>query len=795
MDPFDLVFDILRKTLQVSDQSSGLLENLEACTHDLALSSLQAIAQDSEEELRKLKSKRQNVENQFTRASAFFESSAQEISSRRDTVLFQMQSHQAAVKQRLHTQRTTAERRLEELCLEMVGEYAKCLLRGKRREKTLAMKDTEDRVVQTSLLTWRRFALRLQYDLSHPLSLTSTTPPNSHKLQVLVLDPTSDVVQVEVNRLINKGIKKKIGLFTEEDLNVHAVLKITPVRPLVKANNNTNLLCSFAASHHELEQILDTIKDWGVRNSHAASTSPSKSASVNATTPARSRSGSRHLHAHTHTTPSNHNNTSRSIKSSDLVHTTCLEYIHPPSQVSHPVWQDILQHTRRHTSPSFLDVYVSRYGASLSSSMVYVCLEERVWRKKVYGAHACMTKGAGGGDGAEVLDLLEQVYVQEDASFLTQSQSHAHSSPHHRLLQVLQGGLLKVEGRVQGGHHRTMRSSPLHLFPDVVMARPTRGNVDDSIGGDILHFVPASVGCLLERDKWLKSGGMEDGADVPFFVLAQPPAPLSEISSSSSLLLQQLEKGLAVEMGVTNSTMASHGASVEAGKDGQFSTSMPTVVLPLSPLGVSLLNQHYGVDDSSTNNTSTGGWSSLSLLPDHPYPYTYAYAHPIPKPPLYCKYMLVETHTSMQTHAADPAPSSSSSGLPCLYLIQLHPHSNMHTSHNQGAATLTSILSRQYREGEIVQPKPNPSSNNNQNERDKDKDKRSHAHANTTLTAHSWDLQVLSPLCFWRACLSSHLPIQPNSHPTALPLCLPHQALQRFLDEKVGFNSKDKGES
>ncbi|RYY88783.1 hypothetical protein EON63_01780, partial [archaeon] len=413
------MFDILRKTLQVNDRNPDLLENLEACTHDLALSSLQQISHNSEDELQKLKLKRQNLENQFKRASAFFETSAQEISSRRETALHKIQTHQQVVKQRLHNQQTTAERRLEELCLEMIGEYAKCLLRGRKREKALGMKDTEDRVFQTFLLTWRRFALRLQHDLciQPSPSTNSSSSIITNRLIVQVLDPALDSVQTEVNKLLGKVVKKKITLFSDEDLYVHAAIRITPSKPpsgACKANSNTSLLFSYASNYSEFEQLLEHMRDWGARfnNNH---TTPSKSNGTSASSPVRSsRGGSRlghttsptsshtnHTHTHTHT----HRASTSTCKSSDLIHTACIEYTHPPSQVPHDVWEGILLHHHSHHNtqaipspstsspipsspypyPSFLDTYVARFGSSLSSPLVYVCLEERALRKTMMG--------------------------------------------------------------------------------------------------------------------------------------------------------------------------------------------------------------------------------------------------------------------------------------------------------------------------------------------------------------------------------------------------------------------------
>lgn len=553
------------------------------------------------------------------------------------------QQHQSLALFRLQQQQSVSDRRLQDLIFEVVGEYGKALVRAKRREDYLLTSGRAEKVLQTWAYLWRRFILRLQYDLSH--QKVDILQRNS-KLVLSYLNPTTD--SIELLHLI-KRMNKKIGLVSESKFHVTAVVRVskgttrtipqtaepsgntkganpaTKVTKFISAFSNQNI--RIAETKRDLVALLEELNSWvGVKqptaNPNAAGNSSPRPNSARARSATTSAGVPRQGLADS--------NMNRLLSSAPF------SWLHV-SASSPTLWDQITEFTFREALKqqdsfeskllNFARVFQMQYQASLFNDRVYFCLEERsIAQSKGILKHSQVS--TNGVSFFDLLTTLQEIYADypqthsmlisptlraalnkkndTDVSTVLLVEMQRMFLTHPLRVIAFQNKHQHIEKHkhiVSQRHNKALLETVSH-FPDILVVQSL---VDDTI----FHFAPASVLNLLETSEGVANNGF--GIPTLFCPILSPNIPTSSILSNQ---VDNAECSLTSTIMQRRDHKSMSGESMKGGTNVKNTNFEPIYAFPLSQTCIDLLNKNFlgapemGVADGWDR------WSSLQILPD-----------------------------------------------------------------------------------------------------------------------------------------------------------------------------------
>ncbi len=134
---------------------------------------------------------------------------------------------------RLSQQFSVSERRLQDLLMEVLGEYGKTLTRSRRRENYIVNTCHMEMIMTTWIFMWKKFCARLRFDLlnvyrSQKISIgdinCQSVQNMRSKLNITTICKQAD--QLEFCHIL-KYLNKKIGLVCDQDYVPYSIIKVS----------------------------------------------------------------------------------------------------------------------------------------------------------------------------------------------------------------------------------------------------------------------------------------------------------------------------------------------------------------------------------------------------------------------------------------------------------------------------------------------------------------------------------------------------------------------------------------
>lgn len=729
---FSRTFDILRRTLLVEGRSN--CDDLKDLERQLAAQVQALAAEKAGGDLQEVLRKKKMVTDRYSKLISVYENALVEITSGRKAYEGKALAFALAQRQRLQAQKATAERRLQELVLEMVGEYGKSLVRAWRREQRLSASHHDQLTWCTQKLRWQRFTTRLSFDLSQRCG--SMQQQERGKIVLEQLLPADH--GAEVQRL-RKRLAQRIGLLADEPLTLQAAVRVSRLGPRI---GTTAQIFHLAQTREELELALQGLVD-GLTGGGQITKSRQ--------TPVASR---RPLWK-------------QALR--DLITNESIDYCHPSSFCG-SLWRQLVDED---------DLFHSMHGSQSYSRRLFFCLEERYLLRRV----GLLQPENDPSQAQDLLEALQEVYV--DTSTLSDSSANLRElreifvnhplfvvstdlTLHQTLPSYQNDGLrsLQVPGTFSPvSHTSSPLSTLLKSFPPVVLVRSAR---DARLQW---HLAPACLANLIESLR----------LSLQLFNLAWLPSSPSP-SSVTSLLPSTTTLSAHIES-CLNACAFTQARPEKMVTRLPIPPSLPLkLAFPISSDLLALLASHYRVSGSVSSDETHDSWSSLSLLPDRATSRFSVTGADQGFPRLLHRYVVMESDVT--------------SGPSCCYLLQLFPTSLSASISREDNQVQQAVL-RDYEtsgyEPIVVHPQA-PSSSNAMVEREISPRPRGNGSSKSNGMGTSsprsarllgiWDSTVLSNLCLWRSCCASAT-LSSGTNASDSSLCSYHKQLKSFLDFRL----------
>jgi hypothetical protein len=641
---------------------------------------LRGIERDAERQLHALQAQHVATDQRFQQLMHLHRQSMQQVEASAKRMLASCTQQRVLSSQRLQQQETLSDRRLQDLVFEVVGEYGKAMLRAQRREDYLRNVRRVDVVVCTWRLLWRRFTMRLRFDLTK--KIISNSNNDNNRLAITHLLPERD--RDELAHVL-KRLSKKLGLLSEQSFVALTVLRVSRGERDTKTAKSTNavskdkgkdkerdrgvggsVFCQqpvgLANYRRELSQLLEEVRRWIYVNpsSSTASASASSSSSSSSLSPTRGQ----------RIQSMNISDIDRERGKQLLSNISFAWQSH--SLASTLLWDQLLSSLepepvcyKQSPAKSTFDDKILRlarnlqyqYRSTLFNSRVYFCLEERCFLQSrglipMYSHDATSVKLTDKSNKFKpreisiqaIITALQELYCDFphtastlQSSSLTELISKQFDSQHHNVTDILLVELQRIflshplcvkdfERKHQDAHRiKFPLSVPLRddrLLLEELSLFPDVLRVNSLVDDTVLHFVPAPLVVLQEA--------LQGHVPMPTLFVAMScegdnhrsdllsyPTNLNQCSQLSAAMT-----GLQLSNSGAASTIPSPLVKPTENKQSVF-------VFPLNQSCMDSLQQCYfpnlpAKSDVLASDTAEANidkekdmlWSSLNILPD-----------------------------------------------------------------------------------------------------------------------------------------------------------------------------------
>eukprot|EP01039_Chlorochromonas_danica_P003333 gene3333-3656_t len=725
---FGRTFDILRRTLLVDERSN--CDDLKDLERQLAAQVQALAAEKAGGDLQEVLRKKKMVTDRYSKLISVYENALVEITSGRKAYEGKALVFALAQRQRLQAQKATAERRLQELVLEMIGEYGKSLVRAWRREQRLSTSRHDQLTWCTQRLRWQRFTTRLSYDLSQRCGSMQQQERGRIVLEQLL--PADH--GAEVQRL-TKRLAQRVGLLADEPLALQAAVRVSRLGPRMAT---TTQIFHLAQTREELELALQGLVE-GLTGGRVTKSSQ---------TPIASR---RPLWK-------------QALR--DLITNESIEYSHPPSFCG-SLWRQLVDED---------DLFHSMHGSQSYSRRLFFCLEERYLLRRV----GLLQPESDPSQAQDLLEALQEVYV--DTSTLSDPSASLRDlreifANHplfvvstdltlHQTLPSYQNDGLRTFSPVP--HGSSPLSTLLKSFPSVVLVRSAH---DARLQW---HLAPACLANLIESLR----------LSLQLFNLAWLPSSPSP-SSATSLLPSTTTLSAHIES-CLNACVSTQTRAEKMTTHLPIPPNLPLkLALPICSDLLALLASHYRVSGCLSSDETCQSWSSLSLLPDRATSRFHVTGTDQDFPRLLHRYVVMESDSTsgpsccylLQLFPTSLSTSVSREDEQVQQAVRRDYEASGYEPivvHPQSPSSSNAMVERE------ISPRPrgNGSSKSNGMGASSPRPVRS------TRLLGSWDSTVLSNLCLWRSCCASAT-LSSGANASDSSLCSYHRQLKSFLDFRL----------
>lgn len=281
------------------------------------------------------------------------------------------ESHLCTSKARLAQQRRVADKRLQELVFEVIGEYQKALLRAEKREQYLRDYSRVLLVLSTWSFRWQRFLMRLEYDIKRQSSGSTTIRGRSLGIHLLPRTHAAEIIHCA------KLLSQRLSSVSTERYKVLSVIRFKTFAPPstrgAQESKSTSRaamqIAKLAQTREELIDALDTLQQW----QSASGTHSNVPISARRPVSGKSARGG----SFSAQTSSGNGLSLQTMLSSDSI-----AWMQPAS--SRPGLFDAASralnsdNASNNSTMSFYRSFQMQHASSLYDRRVYVCLEERI---------------------------------------------------------------------------------------------------------------------------------------------------------------------------------------------------------------------------------------------------------------------------------------------------------------------------------------------------------------------------------------------------------------------------------